>query len=670
MVLHPAFRRRASQRLPGRPRARRRPALVIGTALSIALTGLTWFGEGTPPASADTECIASGTDADITAALVGAGAVATLCPGAVFNLAKTVYFTAAQQRIETKGLPTDATRAKLRIASSTLALAVYGHDQSGAVLQSVEVDGSRPQYGRASDALIEMGGNGTGQKVRNIYAHHTRGWSNLHLFGGDSTGGVSGCQLATVSGNLLTDAGTDAPNRWADGISLDCGNTLVENNTIRDATDGGIVIFGAAGSTVRNNTIIASTQELLGGINMVDHGPEGGNYTGTTVTGNVIDARGAFIKVAVGMGPTIWGCGDHSIVNYGATVTGNTLKGDLMGYGFAVNGVRDWTVTGNTDASKHVGLAVGNCATKTSTPAGFQYDWVSSSTLQSDFRSGALTGLLDVTSPQNMKRVSLRSRANGKYVTAENAGASPLIADRTAVGSWETFELIDRGDGTVALFSYANSTLVTSDPNGNPLIANRYGIGPWETFTRVNNSDGSISLIAGANGKLVCAEAAGASPLIANRTAIGSWEKFDPVPVTLAGWVAAESYTTQAGTQKVNNINARDGVQVGYIDNGDWLAYAGTNVSGKTGFTARVASGSQGGTIQIRTGSPTGPILGSLTVPHTGGYNTFTELSTPINPGTGALQLVFTGSGTGGLLDIDDFTLTSSGNPPGEPSSG
>jgi parallel beta-helix repeat protein len=519
---------------PGSPRARRRRALVIGTILSIALAGLGGIGLATSRALAETACIASGTDADITAALVGSGAVAELCPGAVFEIRKAVYFTAPQQRIETVGLPTDATRAKLRIASNTLA--VYGHDQSGAVLQNIEVDGSCPQCGPSgpsepsgpSGALIEMGGNSTGQMVRNVYAHHSRG-GILHLFGGN--GGTQGCQRATVSGNLITNAGSDAQNAWADGISLDCGNTLVENNTVRDATDGAIVIFGAPGSTVRNNTIIALTQELLGGINMVDHGPDGGDYTGTTVTGNVIDAQGAFVKVGLAMGPPIWACGTQGVVNYGATVTGNTLKGDLMGYGFAVNGVRDWTATGNKDESKHVGLAVGNCGVKTSAPAGFQYDAASASTLQPEFRSAALTGLLDVASPRKTKRVALRAHANGKYVTAENAGAAPLIANRTNAYLWETFELIDRGHDTVALYSHANDTLVTSDPGGHPLIAKSYGIGPWEQFTKVNNPDGSISLIAGSNGKYVTAENAGASPLVANRNGVGSWEEFDLIPV-------------------------------------------------------------------------------------------------------------------------------------------
>lgn len=37
------------------------------------------------------------------------------------------------------------------------------------------------------------------------------------------------------------------------------------SNTITDATDGAIVIFGAPGTLVKNNTIIADTRVLLGG---------------------------------------------------------------------------------------------------------------------------------------------------------------------------------------------------------------------------------------------------------------------------------------------------------------------------------------------------------------------------------------------------------------------
>jgi hypothetical protein len=124
--------------------------------------------------------------------------------------------------------------------------------------------------------------------------------------------------------------------------------------------------------------------------------------------------------------------------------------------------------------------------------------------------------------------VSFRSHANGRYVTAESAGTQPLIANRTAIGGWEQFDLVDAGGGHVALRAHANGKYVTAEGAGaQPLIANRTAIGPWETFQLVHNPDGSVSLKALVNNDYVCAEGAGAQSLIANRTAIGGWEQFD-----------------------------------------------------------------------------------------------------------------------------------------------
>jgi type 1 glutamine amidotransferase len=128
-------------------------------------------------------------------------------------------------------------------------------------------------------------------------------------------------------------------------------------------------------------------------------------------------------------------------------------------------------------------------------------------------------------------------------------------------------------------------------------------------------------------------------------------------PATGGGRVEAESSSSQSGTRKVTDPGAHGGVRVGYIDPGDWLGFAAVTVNGRTGFTARVASGGPGGTIQIRSSAPDGPILGNVTVPRTGGYGTFVDVATTLNPGTGPLFLAFTGSGSG-LFDIDDFALT------------
>jgi isopentenyl diphosphate isomerase/L-lactate dehydrogenase-like FMN-dependent dehydrogenase len=137
--------------------------------------------------------------------------------------------------------------------------------------------------------------------------------------------------------------------------------------------------------------------------------------------------------------------------------------------------------------------------------------------------AGAGVGL-----PPVNRVISLRSHANNNIVTADNAGASPLIANRTTVGPWEQFDLINNTDGSVSLRAHANNLFVTAENAGaSALIANRTSVGPWEEFDLINNASGSISLRAHANTMLVCADNAGANPLIANRTAIGAWEQFD-----------------------------------------------------------------------------------------------------------------------------------------------
>jgi hypothetical protein len=128
------------------------------------------------------------------------------------------------------------------------------------------------------------------------------------------------------------------------------------------------------------------------------------------------------------------------------------------------------------------------------------------------------------------KVVTLRARADNQYVTAENAGASPLIANRAAIGGWEQFDVLDAGGGNIALKAHANGLIVCAENAGaSSLIANRSAVGPWETFRLVQNANGTVSLLALVNNRYVTAENAGAASLIANRTAIGTWEQFDLV---------------------------------------------------------------------------------------------------------------------------------------------
>jgi len=347
----------------------KRKALVLwilaGFAAGIS-PGLSCGGGG----STEQPCIPSGDGQEINAALKSAGDAAVLCAGAVFDLTGPVIFNADGQQVYTEKYPTDDSRAVLRVTSATNPMAVRMRDLSNTVLRNVIVDGNRPSLGpRGGDALIYAGGMASGQVIRAVKAFDTRSWSTIHII----EGGSPPCSDALVENNEIGPAG-QPDGTWADGISLACTDSVVRNNTITDATDGGIVIFGAPGSLVENNVIRAQTRTLLGGINMVDFLYEG-DYSGTVVRANVIDAAGAVIRIGMAMGTHPWFCDpDQDAVLIGAVVTGNTLQGAHMQYGYAVDGVQDWTVLDNMDLAAHSGTPTGDCGgVVPSPPAGFQY---------------------------------------------------------------------------------------------------------------------------------------------------------------------------------------------------------------------------------------------------------------------------------------------------------
>jgi len=125
----------------------------------------------------------------------------------------------------------------------------------------------------------------------------------------------------------------------------------------------------------------------------------------------------------------------------------------------------------------------------------------------------------------------------------------------------------------------------------------------------------------------------------------------------------AEHRATQSGTGLYDKTAAEGGRTVGDIHNGDWIAFDRYNLTGANRITARVSSGGSGGTLAVRSGSPTGAVLGTVTVPVTGGWDVFTEVSaalTNVPTTTGTLYLTFAGSGTGLLFDVDAFTFSTS----------
>lgn len=91
--------------------------------------------------------------------------------------------------------------------------------------------------------------------------------------------------------------------------------------------------------------------------------------------------------------------------------------------------------------------------------------------------------------------------------------------------------------------------------------------------------------------------------------------------------IQAENYCQMSGIQTENTSDADGGQNVGWIDANDWMTYA-VNVTTAGTYTVnyRVASLSGGGSIQLEKAGGA-PVYGTVSIPSTGGWQTWTTVS-------------------------------------------
>ncbi|MEN3610804.1 ThuA domain-containing protein [Plantactinospora sp. ZYX-F-223] len=129
----------------------------------------------------------------------------------------------------------------------------------------------------------------------------------------------------------------------------------------------------------------------------------------------------------------------------------------------------------------------------------------------------------------------------------------------------------------------------------------------------------------------------------------------------------AEHFDASNGIQVLDRATARAGRRVGDVDHGEWISFGPVNLTGIGSVTAGVSSGSGGGSIEFRAGSPTGQLLGTMPVGSTGGWDNVVSPTVNLaNPGaTFTLYLVFTNpaqtGGTPDLLSLDWLRFNGAG---------
>jgi hypothetical protein len=241
-------------------------------------------------------------------------------------------------------------------------------------VRNLIVDGNRRELGRfrnnnLATGLIVLGGN-EGPTVKDCQILDPRGYTAIHVREGDKLS----CSGAIIEKNVIGPVGEEFDERidgpdpemsllgrpLADGVSLACRDSFVRDNTFFDNTDAAVVVYCSPGSHITRNTIESRSLSAMAGILAVDVGPFDGDYTNTIISSNTINALHRSIRVAIGLGPSVWSDDTDSFIK-GGTVIENKFKGEHMGFGIAAAGLDGWKILDNKSTAKHSGKKTDRC---------------------------------------------------------------------------------------------------------------------------------------------------------------------------------------------------------------------------------------------------------------------------------------------------------------------
>lgn len=129
------------------------------------------------------------------------------------------------------------------------------------------------------------------------------------------------------------------------------------------------------------------------------------------------------------------------------------------------------------------------------------------------------------------------------------------------------------------------------------------------------------------------------------------------------GTIEAENYTSQSGIQTEDCQEG--GSNIGYIENGDYAVYDDIDFSvGVSKLDVRIASQTDGGTLEVLLDGMSGTSLGSFSISGTGAWQNWTTLTVdlPETSGMHDIYLKFSG-GSGYLYNINWFRFYNEGDP-------
>lgn len=133
--------------------------------------------------------------------------------------------------------------------------------------------------------------------------------------------------------------------------------------------------------------------------------------------------------------------------------------------------------------------------------------------------------------------------------------------------------------------------------------------------------------------------------------------------------IQAEAYAAQSGVQLEATGDTGGGQNAAYLAGGDWMRFDNVDLgaAGPLTVSARVASAVGGaGSVELRTGSPTGPLLAQFDIAATGGWQSWATRSVDVAAHPTGPQSVFAvmrSSGAGDFVNVNWFSFAAGSSP-------
>jgi len=120
--------------------------------------------------------------------------------------------------------------------------------------------------------------------------------------------------------------------------------------------------------------------------------------------------------------------------------------------------------------------------------------------------------------------------------------------------------------------------------------------------------------------------------------------------------IQASSFNTVSGLQTEGTTDTLGGYDVAFADDGDYAVYSNVNfASGITAVDVPRRKRRKRGTLEFHLDGPAGQLIGSVTIPVTGGWQKWTTVSGPVSGASGVHNLYAVFRGNTGIGNVNWF---------------